>query len=89
MLHVLLLYFTCLQVGAGLLQHFKGQAAELIAAAGGSAVALVNLVTAHFPGFRDHAVYGGRQVRCSEGCIQVVYHTRLCGSNRLATGAIC
>lgn len=53
---------SSLQVGAGLLKHFKGQAAELIAAAAGSAVALVNMVTAHFPGFRDHAVYRGRQV---------------------------
>ena len=51
-----------LQVGAGLLQHFKGQAAELVAAAGQSAVALVQLLTAHFPGFRDHSIYKGRQV---------------------------
>uniref|UniRef100_A0A383VZK3 Queuosine 5'-phosphate N-glycosylase/hydrolase n=1 Tax=Tetradesmus obliquus TaxID=3088 RepID=A0A383VZK3_TETOB len=50
------------EVGAGLLQHFKGQAAELVAAAGQSAVALVQLLTAHFPGFRDHSIYKGRQV---------------------------
>jgi hypothetical protein len=54
-----------LQVGTGLLQHFKGQAAELVAAAGQSAVQLVQLMTAHFPGFRDHSMYKGRQVRCA------------------------
>jgi hypothetical protein len=52
-----------LQVGSGLLQHFNGQAAELVAAAGQSAVGLVQLLTSHFPGFRDHSVYKGRQVR--------------------------
>ncbi len=50
------------QVGAGLLQHFGGQAVHLVSAAGGSALRLVELITAHFPGFRDHAVYAGRQV---------------------------
>ncbi|KAF6259077.1 hypothetical protein COO60DRAFT_1270304 [Scenedesmus sp. NREL 46B-D3] len=50
------------EVGAGLLQHFQGQAAELVTAAGQSAVALVQLLTAHFPGFRDHSIYKGRQV---------------------------
>jgi hypothetical protein len=28
-----------------------------------SAVSLVDLITQHFPGFRDHAVYKGRQVQ--------------------------
>jgi hypothetical protein len=50
------------QVGQALLQHFDGQAANLVAAAQHSAVRLVQLVTQHMPGFRDHAVYGGRQV---------------------------
>jgi len=45
------------QVGAGLLEGYSGQAANLIAAAGGSAARLVQLVTAAFPGFRDHAIY--------------------------------
>ena len=45
------------QVGAGLLAGYGGQARNLITAAGGSAAALVRLVTAAFPGFRDHAVY--------------------------------
>jgi hypothetical protein len=52
-----------LQVGAALLRHFGGQAANLVLAAQRSAVALVQLVAQHLPGFRDHAVYRGRQVR--------------------------
>lgn len=60
------------QVGEGLLQHFGGQAASLVTAACGSAARLVQLVTAHLPGFRDHAVYRGRQVffykRAQVGC---------------------
>lgn len=43
-------------------QHFHGQAAELVAAAKQSAVSLVQLVAAHLPGFRDHAIHKGRQV---------------------------
>ncbi|GAP64445.1 hypothetical protein ARMA_2868 [Ardenticatena maritima] len=50
------------EVGAGLLAHFGGQAANLVSAADHSAARLVSLLTAHFPGFRDHAVYDGRQV---------------------------
>ncbi|KAI8462903.1 MAG: hypothetical protein J3K34DRAFT_527409 [Monoraphidium minutum] len=50
------------EVGAGLLRHFGGRAAALVAAARGSAAALVELLAAHFPGFRDHRVYRGRQV---------------------------
>lgn len=52
-----------LQVGSVLQQHFQGQAAQLVAAAKQSALALVQLVSAHLPGFRDHAIYKGRQVR--------------------------
>lgn len=60
-----------LQVGSVLQQHFNGQAAELVAAAKQSALALVQLVTAHLPGFRDHAIHQGRQVcwvGLSRGC---------------------
>ena len=49
-------------MGSGLLRHFGGRAAALVGAARGSVVALVDLLTAHFPGFRDHGVYRGRQV---------------------------
>jgi hypothetical protein len=55
------------QVGSGLLRHFGGRAAALVGAARGSAAALVELLAAHFPGFRDHAVYRGRQVGRPEG----------------------
>lgn len=51
------------QVGAALLDLYQGQAANLIRAAGQSAVRLVRLVTAAFSGFRDHCVY--RCVRCA------------------------
>lgn len=50
------------QVGVGLLQHFGGHAAQLIAAAEQSAVRLAKLVACHFPGFRDQCIYNGRQV---------------------------
>ena len=46
------------QVGAALLDLYGGLAANLVRAAGGSAVRLVRLTTAAFPGFRDHCVYG-------------------------------
>ena len=45
------------QVGAALLELYGGLAANLVRAAGQSAVQLVRLVTAAFPGFRDHCVY--------------------------------
>lgn len=50
------------EVGAVLAADFDGDALNLVRAARNSAVRLVRLVTAYFPGFRDHAVYGGRQV---------------------------
>ncbi|CAM6088272.1 unnamed protein product [Calypogeia fissa] len=50
------------EVGSVLEKHFDGLASNLIAAADHSAVALVELVACHFPGFRDHAVYKSRQV---------------------------
>ena len=43
------------EVGRGLKQHFDGKAANLVRAAKGRASTLVELVTAHFPGFRDHS----------------------------------
>jgi hypothetical protein len=53
------------EIGAVLRQDFGGDALTLIRAARGSAVRLVGLLTAHFPGFRDEAVYEERQVRGS------------------------
>jgi hypothetical protein len=54
------------EVGSVLQQQFGGQAAQLVEAAGQSAVRLVQLLAAHCPGFRDHSVYKGHQV-CSWG----------------------
>ncbi len=50
------------ELGVVLAANFNGSAAELVAAARGSAVALVRLLVSNFPGFRDEAVYKGRQV---------------------------
>lgn len=50
------------EVGTGLSEHFDGEATSLVRAADGSVARLVELVTAHFPGFRDHAIYRGRQI---------------------------
>jgi hypothetical protein len=50
------------QVGQGLLDEYEGRADNLVIRAGKSAARLVRLVTAAFPGFRDHAVY-----RCARG----------------------
>jgi hypothetical protein len=49
-------------VGAVLLARFGGRASNLVLAAKQSAVQLVSLLAANFPGFRDHAVYQGQQV---------------------------
>jgi len=49
------------ELGTALSRHFDGSAANLIRSANGVAADLVALVTAHFPGFRDHAVYRGEQ----------------------------
>lgn len=40
-----------------MLKRYNGEAAQLVAAAGGSAAQLVELVVDAFPGFRDCAVY--------------------------------
>lgn len=50
------------EVGTELEKSFGGKAANLVTAAGNSVVCLVELVTRHFPGFRDHSVYKGHQV---------------------------
>lgn len=50
------------ELGANLAANFSGQAQELILSANGSASELVTLITRHFPGFRDHCIYKGRQV---------------------------
>lgn len=50
------------EVGSSLIKHFGGSAANLVVAAKGSALALMELVASHFPGFRDHAIYKGQQV---------------------------
>lgn len=51
------------EVGLNLQRHFDGKASKLIQSANKSVVKLVSLVTAFFPGFRDHSVYAldGRQ----------------------------
>ena len=51
------------EVGLNLQRHFDGKASKLIQSANKSVVKLVSLVTAFFPGFRDHAIYtlDGRQ----------------------------
>ncbi|CAI8588966.1 unnamed protein product [Vicia faba] len=50
------------EVGIELERSFDGKASNLVEQAGKSAVNLVALVARHFPGFRDHSVYKGRQV---------------------------
>lgn len=50
------------EVGLELERSFNGKASNIVESAEKSAVKLVTLVTRHFPGFRDHTVYKGRQV---------------------------
>jgi len=50
------------ELGCALREGYGGQAAALVQAARGSAVALVRLLAAALPGFRDGAVHGGEQV---------------------------
>ncbi|KAI4330251.1 hypothetical protein MLD38_028551 [Melastoma candidum] len=50
------------EVGLELEKSFDGKASNLVESCGKSAAELVTLVTRHFPGFRDHSVYRGRQV---------------------------
>ncbi|KAL3675705.1 hypothetical protein R1sor_025653 [Riccia sorocarpa] len=50
------------ELGFVLAKHFEGSAAKLVEKANKSAIELVELVAGHFPGFRDHTVYKGKQV---------------------------
>ncbi|XP_074270454.1 uncharacterized protein LOC141594181 [Silene latifolia] len=50
------------EVGRVLERDFEGKASKLVEASGKSAAKLVELVTQHFPGFRDHTVYKGHQI---------------------------
>jgi hypothetical protein len=50
------------EIGINLQLHFNGKASKLISSANNSVVKLVSLITAFFPGFRDHAIYNGTQV---------------------------
>ncbi|PON66744.1 putative Queuosine, Q, salvage protein family [Parasponia andersonii] len=50
------------EVGYELERSFGGKASKLVESCGKSAVKLVALVASHFPGFRDHSLYKGRQV---------------------------
>jgi len=50
------------ETGSVLLAHFGGLAANVVRAAQKSASALVALITAFFPGFRDSSVCRGRQI---------------------------
>lgn len=50
------------ELGDVLASEFNGQVSELVKRADGSAVKLVRLLIANFPGFRDESVYKGRQV---------------------------
>jgi len=47
------------ELGMALQRNFQGLAANMVAAAQGSAVALVSLVLQYIPGFRDTSVYRG------------------------------
>lgn len=49
-------YFTCMILG------FDGLAANVVRAAKGSCVSLVQLLLSHFPGFRDTVMYRGRLI---------------------------
>ena len=50
------------ETGRVLLDKYSGRASELVAAAGGSAIRLVELLAKDFPSFRDHATYRGQEV---------------------------
>jgi putative queuosine salvage protein len=50
------------EVGGTLLDRYGGQFVEMVAAAAGSAVALVRLLVRDFPSFDDEAVYQGERV---------------------------
>lgn len=57
-----LLSMVNLQVGTVLVRSYGGRAATLVKKAQRSAVRLVDLIAASFPGFRDQTVYQGKQI---------------------------
>jgi Queuosine salvage protein len=50
------------ELGRVLLDKYNGQASQLVAAAGGSAMTLVRILATDFPSFRDRATYHGQEV---------------------------
>jgi hypothetical protein len=50
------------ELGRVLLEKYKGQASDLVAAAGGSALRLVRVLASGFSSFRDQATYQGQKV---------------------------
>ncbi|KAK1433138.1 hypothetical protein QVD17_10044 [Tagetes erecta] len=50
------------EVGFELERSFGGKASNIVECCGKSAAKLVSTIARHFPGFRDHTVYKGRQV---------------------------
>lgn len=50
------------EVASQLLEYHQGSMVDLVMKAESSAVKMVEMITCLFPGFRDHAVYRGRQI---------------------------
>lgn len=50
------------ELGKVLLKKFKGKASEVILSSNNSAIEMVDLIIANFPGFRDSTIYKGKQV---------------------------
>ncbi|XP_051140951.1 uncharacterized protein LOC127258222 [Andrographis paniculata] len=50
------------EVGFELERSFDGKASKLVESSEKSAPKLVALIASHFPGFRDHTIYKGRQI---------------------------
>jgi Potential Queuosine, Q, salvage protein family len=55
-------YFAILNFYCYCTSDFEGRAINVVTAAGGSAVKLVNLLVQHFSRFRDTAIYKGQLV---------------------------
>ncbi|KDO34736.1 hypothetical protein SPRG_00798 [Saprolegnia parasitica CBS 223.65] len=83
------------ELGAGLARFFDGKAINLIRQAQYSAVEVLRLVLAHFPGFQDHAVYKGNQVflykrvQILVGDVWAAYGRRVVVPNDPSTHSIC
>ncbi|OQR97541.1 hypothetical protein ACHHYP_10724 [Achlya hypogyna] len=83
------------ELGAGLARFFGGQAINLIRQANHSAVEVLRLVLAHFPGFQDHAVYKGNQVflykrvQILVGDVWAAYGRRVVRQDDVSTHAVC